>query len=94
MAASVEGIDFGDVSGVAPAAKVASYKACYVGPDDLVTTDDICALSDLLAAIDTAVADGVDVINYSIGGGAANDRARSRRTSRSSTRPPPASSSR
>lgn len=68
---SVEGIGFGDVSGVAPAAKVASYKACYVGPDDLVTTDDICALSDLLAAIDASVADGVDVINYSIGGGAA-----------------------
>ncbi|WP_347977626.1 S8 family serine peptidase [Microbacterium sp. ProA8] len=71
VAASVEGIGFGEVSGVAPAAKVASYKACYVGPDDLVTTDDICALSDLLGAIDTAVADGVDVINYSIGGGAA-----------------------
>lgn len=69
--ASVEGVDFGKVSGVAPAAKVASYKACYVGPDDLVTTDDICALSDLLSAIDQSVADGVDVINYSIGGGSA-----------------------
>ncbi len=69
--ASVEGIDFGAISGVAPAAKVASYKACYVGPDPLVTTDDICALSDLLGAIDQAVADGVDVINYSIGGGSA-----------------------
>jgi subtilisin family serine protease len=69
--AAVEGVDFGKISGVAPAAKVASYKACYVGPDDLVTSDDICAGSDLLAAIDQAVADGVDVINYSIGGGAA-----------------------
>ncbi len=71
VAASVEGIDFGSISGVAPAAKVASYKACFVGPDPLVTTDDICALSDLLSAIDQAVADGVDVINYSIGGGSA-----------------------
>lgn len=69
--ASVEGVDFGSISGVAPAAKVAAYKACYVGPDELVTTDDICALSDLMAAINAAAKDGVDVINYSIGGGAA-----------------------
>jgi subtilisin family serine protease len=71
VAASVEGIDFGQISGVAPGAKVAAYKACYAGPDPLVSTDDICALSDLLSAINTAVSDGVDVINYSIGGGAA-----------------------
>lgn len=71
VAASVEGIDFGTISGVAPAAKVAAYKACFVGPDPLVTTDDICALSDLMAAINAAAGDGVDVINYSIGGGAA-----------------------
>ncbi|MGS0561581.1 S8 family serine peptidase [Microbacterium aurugineum] len=70
--ASIEDVDFGTVSGVAPGAKVAAYKACYVGPDPAVTTDDICALSDLVAAIDQAVADGVDVINYSIGGGAAS----------------------
>ncbi|QIG38834.1 S8 family serine peptidase [Microbacterium sp. 4R-513] len=70
--ATVHGIDFGKISGVAPAAKVAMYKACYGGPDPLETTDDICAGSDLLAAIDAAVADGVDVINYSIGGGSAS----------------------
>ncbi len=69
--ASIEGVDFGKISGVAPGAKIAAYKACYEGPDPNVTTDDICALSDLIAAIDQAVADGVDVINYSIGGGAA-----------------------
>lgn len=69
--ASVEGVDFGAISGVAPAAKVAAYKACWAGPDPLVTTDDVCALSDLLSAINGAVSDGVDVINYSIGGGAA-----------------------
>ena len=71
VAAQVEGIDFGQISGVAPAAKVAAYKACFVGPDPLVTTDDICALSDLMSAINAAAGDGVDVINYSIGGGAA-----------------------
>ena len=70
--ATVEGVGLGTISGVAPGAKVAAYKACYVGPDTTVTEDDICALSDLVAAIDQAVADGVDVINYSIGGGAAS----------------------
>jgi len=69
--AQVEGVKLGTISGVAPAARISAYKACYVGPDPLVTTDDICALSDLIAAIDQSVADGVDVINYSIGGGAA-----------------------
>ncbi|KRA25051.1 hypothetical protein ASD65_11915 [Microbacterium sp. Root61] len=71
VTASVGGVDFGAISGVAPAAKVAAYKACYDGPDPLDNTDDICAGSDLIAAINAAVSDGVDVINYSIGGGAA-----------------------
>jgi subtilisin family serine protease len=70
--ATVGGIDFGYFTGVAPAAKVAAYKVCWSGPDPVDTTDDGCATTDLLAAIDQAVADGVDVINYSIGGGAAN----------------------
>jgi subtilisin family serine protease len=69
--ATVGGIDFGHFTGVAPAAKVAAYKVCWSGPDPVDTTDDGCATTDLLAAIDQAVADGVDVINYSIGGGAA-----------------------
>ncbi|WBU36777.1 S8 family serine peptidase [Homoserinibacter sp. YIM 151385] len=69
--ASTLGVDFGRISGVAPAARIAAYKACWSGPDPLVTTDDGCATSDLLAAIDQSVADGVDVINYSIGGGSA-----------------------
>lgn len=69
--ASIQDVDFGTVSGVAPAARISSYKACYEGPDPADNQDDICALSDLVGAIDAAVADGVDVINYSIGGGAA-----------------------
>jgi subtilisin family serine protease len=71
VAASVNGVSYGDISGMAPAAKISVYKACWSGPDPTVTTDDGCATSDLLAAINQAVADGVDVINYSIGGGAA-----------------------
>jgi hypothetical protein len=69
--ASVRGTSYGTITGVAPAAKIAVYKVCWSGPDPSVRTDDGCATSDLLAAIDQAVTDGVDVINYSIGGGAA-----------------------
>lgn len=66
VAATAAGQDFGTITGVAPAGKIAAYKVCWTGK-----TSDGCASSDLLAAIDASVADGVDVINYSIGGGAA-----------------------
>lgn len=54
-----EGKDFGKISGVAPGAAISVYKALWkdVGGAD----------SDIVAAIDQAVADGVDVINYSAG---------------------------
>jgi subtilisin family serine protease len=59
--ASLYGIARGTVSGIAPRARVVAYKG--LGNLGGFT-------SDLAAAIDQAVADGVDVINYSIGGGA------------------------
>jgi len=59
--ASIYGIPRGTVSGIAPRARIIAYKA--LGNLGAFT-------SDLAAAIDQAVADGVDVINYSIGGGA------------------------
>lgn len=65
VAASIEGVDFGKVSGVAPAAKIAAYKALWEGADPDQSGG---YTSDLVAAIDAAVGDGVDVINYSIGG--------------------------
>src|SRR5690606_462281 len=49
-----------DLSGVAPRANLVSYKACE--------EDSGCKGSWLLAAINRAVADGVDVLNYSLGG--------------------------
>ncbi|GAA1529545.1 S8 family serine peptidase [Kribbella lupini] len=64
--ADLNGVPVGRFSGVSPAAKVAAYKACWSGPA-AGPEDDGCATGDLLAAIDAAVADNVDVINYSIG---------------------------
>lgn len=68
---SVGGADLGTMAGVAPAARISAYKACWSGPDPSVSDDDGCASTDLVQAIDQAVLDGVDVINYSIGGDAA-----------------------
>ncbi|WP_338897128.1 S8 family serine peptidase [Streptomyces sp. TG1A-60] len=60
VAASVPGSNAeGTLSGVAPAARLAYYKACWSAG---------CPVVDTTAAIDKAVADGVDVLNYSIGG--------------------------
>jgi subtilisin family serine protease len=53
-----------EVSGMAPRARIAVYKVCW----DPREGDSGCAGSDSAAAIDQAVADGVDVINFSIGG--------------------------
>lgn len=68
---SAGGADLGTMSGVAPEARIAAYKVCWSGPDPSTTDDDGCATSDSIMAIEQAVEDGVDVINYSIGGGAA-----------------------
>lgn len=55
------------LTGVAPRAAIISYKACRQRTD---AAPDSCRGSDLIAAIDRATADRVDVINYSIGGSA------------------------
>ncbi|MEU6738538.1 S8 family serine peptidase [Streptosporangium sandarakinum] len=63
--ATANGADYGTISGVAPGAAIAVYKALWQGKDGGVTGG---YSSDLMAAVDQAVADGVDVINYSVGG--------------------------
>lgn len=56
---------FGKISGIAPRARIAMYKALW---HDSSVPNSSGFNSDLVAAIDDAVADGVDVINYSISG--------------------------
>lgn len=62
--ASIYGTRIGTVQGMAPRARVAVYKACWLRPGDQRAS---CNTSDLASAIDAAVADGVDIINYSVG---------------------------
>ncbi|XP_051146615.1 subtilisin-like protease SBT1.6 [Andrographis paniculata] len=59
--ASMEGYAAGIAKGVAPKARLAVYKVCWKNAG--------CFDSDILAAFDAAVNDGVDVISISIGGG-------------------------
>jgi len=64
VVAEIMGNTVGTITGVAPRAHIAAYKAC--GPS---TPGGSCWESDLVNAINEAVADGVNVINYSIGPG-------------------------
>lgn len=56
--AAPDGVEAGSVSGVAPGARLAAYKACWSDQ----TGQASCATSDVLAAVDQAVGDGVDVL--------------------------------
>ena len=64
VSATLFGTRVARVSGIAPRAHIAVYKACWLKPGELRAT---CATADLARAIDDAVADGVDLINYSVG---------------------------
>ena len=63
--ASIDGIAAGNISGMAPRARIATYKVCW---EATVSTYTGCYTNDTLKAIDDAIADGVDVINFSVGG--------------------------
>lgn len=64
VTASIFGAEIGRISGMAPRARVAVYKACWLRPGAQRAS---CNTSDLAQAIDAAVADGVHIINYSVG---------------------------
>ncbi|KAF7801622.1 subtilisin-like protease SBT1.6 [Senna tora] len=59
--ANMSGYASGIAKGVAPKARLAVYKVCWKNSG--------CFDSNILAAFDSVVADGIDVISISIGGG-------------------------
>ncbi|THJ65803.1 protease [Arthrobacter echini] len=59
------GRSFGKSSGVAPEAKISVYKVCW---EDTNPDTGGCYSSASIAAINQAILDGVDVLNYSISG--------------------------
>jgi subtilisin family serine protease len=76
VTASLGGTEAAGIIGIAPRARIAVYKACWLAtrirdpldpPPATIPIRASCALSDLQSAIEDAVADGVDIINYSVG---------------------------
>lgn len=65
------GFEFEQVSGVAPHANIVAYQICNPGNSTQTASDTYsgCPGGAIASAIDDAIADGVDVINYSISGG-------------------------
>jgi subtilisin family serine protease len=61
------GFEFAQISGVAPHANIVAYQICHGG--DTGDTYSGCPGAAIIAALDDALVDGVDVINYSISGG-------------------------
>jgi subtilisin family serine protease len=59
--APVEGIERGPATGLAPGAHVIAYRVCLAAG---------CYQSDSVAAVNQAITDGVNVLNFSVSGGA------------------------
>lgn len=72
--AVVNGITMGLASGMAPRARIAAYKVCFTYVTSAGNKNS-CSSADSMAAIDQAVKDGVNAINFSISGatGTTND---------------------
>ncbi|KAF6169332.1 hypothetical protein GIB67_028752 [Kingdonia uniflora] len=61
------GFAHGTASGGAPLVRLAMYKVCWPVGNGTLAEGNTCDQSDMLAAIDDAIGDGVDVISISIG---------------------------
>jgi len=66
VAASIGGVAFGNVGGMAPRARLAVYKVCWTA-DFGAGEENGCPTDSSVAAIEQAVLDGVNVISFSIG---------------------------
>ncbi|KAL2484309.1 subtilase family protein [Forsythia ovata] len=64
---AIGGFARGTASGGAPLVRLAIYKVCWAVPGVEKDVGNICFEEDMLAAMDDAIADGVDVISISIG---------------------------
>uniref|UniRef100_A0ACD5VQI3 Uncharacterized protein n=1 Tax=Avena sativa TaxID=4498 RepID=A0ACD5VQI3_AVESA len=65
--AALGGFASGTASGGAPLARLAIYKVCWPIPGPNPNIENTCFDADMLAAMDDAVGDGVDVMSISIG---------------------------
>jgi subtilisin family serine protease len=66
-----DNLSMGATSGMAPRARIAAYKVCWTTIDPNAASGvNGCWGADSTAAIEQAVIDGVDVLNFSISGGA------------------------
>ena len=65
------GVVFKSMSGVAPHANIVSYQVCLPGEKDDINFGG-CLPSLTVLAVEHAIENGVDALNYSIGGGSSN----------------------
>lgn len=68
VTALINGIPVGNMSGMAPRARIAAYRVCWSYTNASKARQNSCFNSDIIAAVDQAISDGVDVINFSISG--------------------------
>ena len=66
---SLAGSGLINISGMAPRARISSYKVCWTYPQSSGAGKNTCFGADSVAAIEQAIIDGVNVLNFSISGG-------------------------
>jgi subtilisin family serine protease len=67
VTASLNGTPLAKISGMAPDAYLAIYKVCYEDADLDAPEGASCFFSDSAAATEAAIADGVDILSFSVG---------------------------